>query len=125
MKNPFLNGLVVGAFCLILLAAGKPVRPGYAARDAFLGTCAVGATTFPTVNAQVLLITVRSTATVPVWIGPVGGTSVGDGLQLHASGGATAPTFGPVEIPVVANANELDCIRDGASDVDLTVLVLR
>ena len=113
--------LKIAAILLVagLVMAVTVTRPNWHLQDAFVVTCAVGATSFPSVTAKHLQISVRSTATNPVWIGPDGGTAVGDGLQLSDS------FLGFVPVDVNKNANELDCIRDGAGDVDLTVIAYR
>lgn len=116
MKN-WKTILLLSFGALVLL--GVTTRPQWAVKDAFVVTCAVGVTSFPSVVAKQLVITVRSTATNPVWIGPDGGTAVGDGIQLGDA------LLQPLKLEVSKNANELDCIRDGAADVDLTVIVHR
>ncbi len=121
MKNPFIRGVTLTLFaigCIGMLTA-ITTRPQYAIKDAFVVTCLVGVTSFPTVDAKMLVIRVLSTETNPVWIGPDGGTAVGDGLEIESG------LLSPIEVPVSTNANEMDCIRDGAADVDLTVIVYR
>ncbi len=121
MKDGFIKGMCVVLFGIVILLTSTAIttRPQYAIKDAFVVTCLVGATSFPTVDAKMLVIRVLSTETNPVWIGPDGGTTVGDGLEIEAG------LLSPIEVPVSSNANEMDCIRDGAADVDLTVIVYR